>query len=152
MSNPTSRPRTAGFNGYDGVVYPPIVATDEIGRIAESDGIRFYVTECCRASAKGGEFGTICRNCYSPIDARLGGVPAQPTLSAFSAYLLTSISAAADNLRRVTAETESAVDWTGWGYVNAAQAPLDALLQVAAHSDEITGRQIRDAQASLTIY
>jgi hypothetical protein len=71
-------------------------------------------------------------------------------MSTFSAYLLTSISAAADNLRRVNAEVEGMK--IGWGYVNAAQATLDALLQVAAHSDEITGRQIRDAQASLTIY
>lgn len=35
-----------------------------------------YLTDCCRASAKGsGSGGVVCRACYTVIDPRMGGVP-----------------------------------------------------------------------------
>ena len=39
---------------------------------ATSDGIVYYLTSCCRASATGTERGTACRGCYRVIDERLG--------------------------------------------------------------------------------
>jgi hypothetical protein len=57
-----------------------IVGRDHVGRVAEHDGIRFYVTECCGASAKGSAnspTGVCCRACHFPVDAALGGIPVQ---------------------------------------------------------------------------
>lgn len=54
-----------------------VIGRDQVGVIAQSMGMRYYLTECCGASAKGGAEGTICRACYRPIDEALGGVPAQ---------------------------------------------------------------------------
>lgn len=58
---------------------PPVIALgrNEIGIIAESEGMRYYLTECCAASAKGSGEGVVCRACYQYIDERLGGLPAQ---------------------------------------------------------------------------
>lgn len=54
-----------------------VVGRDETGVIAQSMGMRYYLTECCGASAKGGGAGVICRACYRPIPHALGGLPAQ---------------------------------------------------------------------------
>jgi hypothetical protein len=42
------------------------------GFIATDGSLVYFLTRCCKASAKGGQYGTICRACYSPIDERLG--------------------------------------------------------------------------------
>lgn len=39
------------------------------------EGFAFYITPCCDASAKGVEYGTACRACFTEIDAVYGGVP-----------------------------------------------------------------------------
>lgn len=52
-----------------------VLGRDDVGIVAESDGMRYYLTECCGASAKGGEYGTVCRACYEDIDPALGGLP-----------------------------------------------------------------------------
>lgn len=54
-----------------------VLGRDDIGLIAEGDGMRYYLTDCCIASAKGMEDGTGCRGCYNLIDASLGGLPPQ---------------------------------------------------------------------------
>lgn len=44
------------------------------------EGHPYYVTPCCKASAKGSgnsPTGVCCRACYAPIDPALGGIPAQ---------------------------------------------------------------------------
>lgn len=43
--------------------------------VTNRDGDQFYITDCCDASAKGGEHGTVCRRCYRSIDPSLGGIP-----------------------------------------------------------------------------
>lgn len=43
-------------------------ATDETGWT-------WYLTDCCDASAKGSECGTVCRACYRPVCSSLGGIP-----------------------------------------------------------------------------
>lgn len=52
-----------------------VLGRDEIGVVAESDGLKFYLTECCGASAKGLENYVGCRSCYQEIDPILGSVP-----------------------------------------------------------------------------
>lgn len=42
------------------------------GTFATSDGIIYFLTDCCGASAKGTERGTACRGCFRLIDQRLG--------------------------------------------------------------------------------
>ena len=42
------------------------------GTFAACDGIVYFLTDCCKASAKGTERGTCCRSCYRLIDERLG--------------------------------------------------------------------------------
>lgn len=60
-----------------------IVGRDSLGLIAELGGMRYYLTECCRASATGVQVtpsnpaGVACRGCYQAIDPRLGGLPEQ---------------------------------------------------------------------------
>ena len=59
---------------------PVYVGRDDVGRIYEGHGMRWYVTECCTASAKGSAgspTGVCCRACYQPVDAALGGLPPQ---------------------------------------------------------------------------
>lgn len=60
-----------------------IVGDDGIGLIAESTdhpGFRYYLTDCCLASAKGSMVGdepaVVCRACYHVVDDALGGIPA----------------------------------------------------------------------------
>ena len=52
-----------------------LVGRDEIGYVAQIDGWdhRYYLTDCCGASAKGVERGVACRSCYRLIDPMLGG-------------------------------------------------------------------------------
>lgn len=56
-----------------------VIGRDVVGVIAESEGFRYYITECCAASATGTDDGTACRNCYSEVSDALGDVPSQPT-------------------------------------------------------------------------
>lgn len=66
--------------------YTPVVRVDRHGRdvrldtwgmeyVRDEDGFAFYVTPCCDASAKGTEWGIVCRSCYEDVDPSLGGVP-----------------------------------------------------------------------------
>lgn len=51
------------------------IASDHVGILAVNDGIVFYLTECCRASAKGSAnspTGVCCRSCYRAVPAALG--------------------------------------------------------------------------------
>lgn len=52
-----------------------VLGRDQIGAVAEADGVRYYLTECCGASAKGCDGYIGCRACYHEVDPRLGGVP-----------------------------------------------------------------------------
>lgn len=62
-----------GINtGYNVVT---VVGRDEVGVIAQSDGMSYYLTECCGASAKGCDGYIGCRACYQEIDPELGGTP-----------------------------------------------------------------------------
>lgn len=61
-----------------------VLGRDAVGVIAESDGMRFYLTECCGASAKGLEDYIGCRSCYGEIDPSLGGVPDKEALTNWS--------------------------------------------------------------------
>lgn len=40
--------------------------------LAESDEIIYYLTACCNASAKGGQYGVICRACHNPVPDWMG--------------------------------------------------------------------------------
>lgn len=63
-----------------------VLGRDHIGTIAEGDGMRYYLTECCGASAKGCDGYVGCRACHQPIDDALGGLPRQPEGSAYSGF------------------------------------------------------------------
>lgn len=60
-----------------------VLGRDAVGIVAEDrdpgykDGkpFRYYLTECCGASAKGMEWGIGCRSCYDECDPALGGCP-----------------------------------------------------------------------------
>lgn len=52
-----------------------VLGRDNVGTVAESDGIRYYLTDCCAASAKGCDGYIGCRSCYEPVDDALGGLP-----------------------------------------------------------------------------
>lgn len=56
---------------------PIVLGRDDVGIIAEGDGMRYYLTECCLASAKGMADCVGCRGCYTEIDPALGGLPPQ---------------------------------------------------------------------------
>jgi len=52
-----------------------VLGRDKVGVVAESYGMRYYLTDCCGASATGTADYVGCRACYQPIDDRLGDVP-----------------------------------------------------------------------------
>jgi hypothetical protein len=53
-----------------------IVGRDDTGLIViDADGRPWYVTDCCRASAKGMDDYIGCRNCYHEVSPSLGGIP-----------------------------------------------------------------------------
>ena len=57
-----------------------ILGADAEGRIvAESEGFRYYLTECCFASATGSADGVVCRECYGSVEASYGGTPDEVT-------------------------------------------------------------------------
>jgi hypothetical protein len=49
-----------------------LVGVGELGVVAESHGMRYYLTPCCGASAKGLDGYIGCRSCYEEVDPRLG--------------------------------------------------------------------------------
>jgi hypothetical protein len=55
-----------------------VLGRDATGCVAESDGMRYYLTDCCAASAKGCDGYVGCRACYRPIDDALGGAAMAP--------------------------------------------------------------------------
>jgi hypothetical protein len=52
-----------------------VLGRDEVGVVAESDGMRYYLTPCCGASATGTADYVGCRACYAEVDPALGGIP-----------------------------------------------------------------------------
>lgn len=58
-----------------------VLGRDGIGWVADSEGMRYYLTDCCGASAKGsvasGEPAVVCRCCYVEVPDELGGLPWQ---------------------------------------------------------------------------
>lgn len=56
-----------------------VLGRDSVGTVAEdrsmTPAFRYYLTECCGASAKGMADYVGCRSCYEPIDEALGDVP-----------------------------------------------------------------------------
>jgi len=47
---------------------PVVLASDSVGgTLVAQDGIVYYLTDCCKASGKGGQHGVICRSCYRPV-------------------------------------------------------------------------------------
>ena len=82
----TSDPRTVTLDSGDEVTIPAALLDgdgDESPRfvgmsgdgyvVVEAYGMRYGLTPCCGASAKGGEYGIVCRACYGEIDPLLGG-------------------------------------------------------------------------------
>lgn len=64
-----------------------VLGRDKVGIVAEDrdpgykDGpFRYYLTECCGASAKGLEDYVGCRSCYTEIDPAIGGTPDRDTV------------------------------------------------------------------------
>ncbi len=59
--------------------YGRVVLVDDIGiRYVIDDGMAFYITDCCDATAKGtanAESGVCCRSCYEELDPVMGGLP-----------------------------------------------------------------------------
>lgn len=52
-----------------------VLCNDPVGILAACDGFVYYLTPCCRASAKGSamsENGVVCRKCYRDVDPMLG--------------------------------------------------------------------------------
>lgn len=60
-----------------------VLGRDDVGAVAEDRSMtppfRYYLTDCCGASAKGMEWGIGCRACYDEIDPALGGTPGSAT-------------------------------------------------------------------------
>lgn len=56
-----------------------VIGRDAVGVIAECEGFRYYVTDCCGASATGTDYGIACRKCRHVVSEMLGGVPEQLT-------------------------------------------------------------------------
>lgn len=52
-----------------------VLGRDAVGVIAESDGMRYYLTDCCGASAKGCEDYIGCCACYREVHPALGDAP-----------------------------------------------------------------------------
>jgi hypothetical protein len=66
----------------DGIV---VLGRNRVGIVAEHDGFRYYLTECCGASTKGCDGYIGCRACYGEVDWALGGLPNEdgPLLEVF---------------------------------------------------------------------
>ena len=61
-----------------------VLGRDVVGVVAEDrdpgfGNLRYYLTPCCGASAKGMEHYVGCRACYREIDPALGGTPGTET-------------------------------------------------------------------------
>lgn len=43
-------------------------------QVAEGDGLRYLLTDCCGASGTGGDSptGVLCRGCYEPVGVEFG--------------------------------------------------------------------------------
>jgi hypothetical protein len=53
-----------------------VLGRTEVGAVAEGYGMRYYLTDCCGASATGTCSGDVaCRSCYRDVDPGLGGLP-----------------------------------------------------------------------------
>jgi predicted Fe-S protein YdhL (DUF1289 family) len=48
------------------------LASTMLGDVVVSDGIVYILTPCCKASAKGGERGVICRSCHRLLPDNAG--------------------------------------------------------------------------------
>lgn len=54
------------------IAAPTLLAEDMIGRLVLADGMVYYLTSCCGASATGSADGVACRACYRPVSHELG--------------------------------------------------------------------------------
>ena len=53
-----------------------ILGLDRYGmRVASFDGLLYYPTDCCDATAKGGLSTVYCRCCHRDVSVRYGGTP-----------------------------------------------------------------------------
>lgn len=52
-----------------------VVAEDRDPRYTSGGVLRYYLTDCCGASAKGCDGYVGCRSCYAEVDPGLGGLP-----------------------------------------------------------------------------
>lgn len=63
----------------DGENYPRFVGMSADGLVVvEAYGLRYELTSCCGASAKGSadsSTGCVCRDCYAEVPASMGGCP-----------------------------------------------------------------------------
>lgn len=53
-----------------------VLGRDSIGTVAENGYMRFYLTDCCGASAKGCQDCVACRACYRDIGFEMGDASA----------------------------------------------------------------------------
>lgn len=49
-----------------------IFAEGEWGALAATEGMVYFLSPCCRASATGTEHGAACRACYTPLPSIYG--------------------------------------------------------------------------------
>ena len=91
---------------------PQIVGTDEVGTIAETGGFRYYLTSCCAASTTGSIAGgvpaVVCRECYTEVDSRLGGIPAAPVADPTAGLATMSDLAIVEEMRRAEVAADTA--------------------------------------------
>jgi hypothetical protein len=74
-----------------------VLGSDFRGTVAAADGIVFYLTACCRASAKGSSnspSGVCCRECYRPVSGDMGTAWLVSDRSAWQRYGVDSWDAA----------------------------------------------------------
>lgn len=51
---------------------PRVFAEGQWGALVASEGMIYFLSACCRASATGTTFGTACRGCYQPLPSIYG--------------------------------------------------------------------------------
>lgn len=69
MTNTTLLPVTTHSHGTKTLVAGGVT-------IAFNEHMAWLLTECCQASAKGSEFGIVCRSCYGEVDPGFGDAAA----------------------------------------------------------------------------
>ena len=65
---------------------PEWLCSDLVGRLVVLEGMVYYLTACCGASATGISEGVACRACYRPVSYELGRVWLASDESSWVAY------------------------------------------------------------------